>query len=166
MSVLWRGKTLVERFWSSVNKDGPISRPRLGKCWVWIGAKIAGRYGSIGVEGKSGVLAHRVSWYLHTGRWPRQFILHKCDNGFCVRPSHLFQGTQKENVRDMVSKGRRVANPRKGEDVVTSKLTRKNVRKIRKDYASGAFTQLQLAKRHSVSQTNIGFVVRGGTWAE
>jgi hypothetical protein len=33
-------------------------------------------------------------------------VLHKCDNRRCVRPDHMFLGTQKDNVLDMRKKGR------------------------------------------------------------
>ncbi len=33
-------------------------------------------------------------------------LLHMCDNRQCVRPDHLFYGTQSDNVRDCVLKGR------------------------------------------------------------
>lgn len=155
---------MAERFWSNVNMKGPLVRPKLGWCWVWVGTKISGRYGGIGVNGKSGVLAHRVSWFLYKGKWPKKFVLHKCDNGFCVRPSHLFQGTQTDNMKDMVKKGRKVNNPNRGESNTTSKLTNRKVLSIRALYKSGKYTQLSLAEKFKVEQTNISFIVRNKTW--
>lgn len=32
--------------------------------------------------------------------------LHSCDNTRCIRPKHLFIGTQQDNVDDMIAKGR------------------------------------------------------------
>lgn len=92
------------RFWANVRKsDG---------CWNWIGRKVKSTkklfYGTLKI-GEHGMLAHRFSWELHNGEIPlRKQVLHKCDNGLCVRPDHLFIGTQLDNVRDMIAKGRRV----------------------------------------------------------
>ena len=89
----------MERFWSKVAKsDG---------CWLWTAARNEQGYGEFSLDGKL-QRAHRVSFYLAHGRWPEPNALHKCDNPPCVRPDHLFEGTHKENMADMTSKGRSV----------------------------------------------------------
>jgi hypothetical protein len=79
-------------------------------CWNW--TKFSDRYGIINVGGKP-VKAHRVSWELHHGPIPLGInVLHKCDNGICVNPDHLFLGTQLDNMRDCKAKGRLGPPPR------------------------------------------------------
>ena len=93
-------------FWQFVVKlDGDDA------CWIWMGAKNNG-YGVCRFQGKD-QYAHRVSWQIIFGIIPFAIkVLHSCDNPPCVRPSHLFLGTQLDNVHDMVSKGR--ARKKKG----------------------------------------------------
>jgi len=51
--------------------------------------------------------AHVVAFLLSDGRLEHgQQVLHRCDVKLCVRPGHLFAGTQADNVRDMIAKGR------------------------------------------------------------
>lgn len=96
----------VERFWAKVDKSGPVPehRPELGQCWVWTANAIPKGYGLFGRNR----YAHRYSWEIHFGPVPgKLWVLHKCDNPSCVRPTHLFLGTARDNYADMRTKGRR-----------------------------------------------------------
>jgi hypothetical protein len=87
------------KFWAKVRKAAG--------CWEWIADRTAKGYGRKR-WGSRVVLAHRLSWELANGPIPAGLsVCHHCDNPPCVRPSHLFLGTARENVRDMVQKGRR-----------------------------------------------------------
>jgi hypothetical protein len=87
--------------------------------------------------------------------------LHRCDNPRCVRPSHLFEGTQLENVVDRHSKGRSGA-PR-GEQSGRARLTDAQVREIRAAYANGE-TQVSIAKRMGLYQGRVSAVVLRRSW--
>ena len=80
-----------------------LPEPNSG-CWLWDGSAIPQGYGNVRHNGRS-VLAHRLSWFLFHGYWPER-LLHRCDVPACVNPGHLFEGTQSENMLDMVKKNR------------------------------------------------------------
>jgi len=101
----------VERFWSKVNKNGPTPPhcPELGPCWVWRYGCLPAGYGNFTVSRTGKVyrlLAHWVSFYLAHDRWAFPFCLHRCDNPSCCNPGHLWEGTPRDNSRDMVTKKR------------------------------------------------------------
>ena len=89
----------VDRFFAKVNKDGPLFREDLGRCWEWVGAKDSSGYGNFTCSPSRTCKAHRFSFLLCFG-WllshPYQ-IDHKCENTSCVRPSNLFCLLGKEN---------------------------------------------------------------------
>lgn len=97
----------VIRFWEKVRKsDG---------CWEWTAGRLGGRYGDFMVGVGDHRSAHRYSWELHFGPIPVGMnVCHHCDNPGCVRPDHLFIGTQKDNLRDMQGKGRKAVWRREG----------------------------------------------------
>lgn len=101
---------LAARFWSKVDKDGPV-HPLLGtSCWLWrASVNPHNGYGRIHVGGKFGtvLLAHRVAFVLSRGEIPAGLrVLHRCDNPRCCNPDHFMLGTQLDNVHDAIRKGR------------------------------------------------------------
>ncbi len=99
----------IAHFWAKVNKDGPIpAYPELGPCWLWTGKPDPGGYGRyywLPDDRQRG--AHCVSWIIAHGPIPKGLVIcHRCDVRPCVRPSHLFLGTYRDNMQDMVRKER------------------------------------------------------------
>ncbi len=152
--------TTAERlklFWAKVNKRGPITRPELGHCWVWIAGATINGYGAFGIGHQEEMLAHRFSWTIKNGPIPDGiYILHKCDHPPCVRPSHLFAGSQLDNLRDAASKGR----------IHTAKLTPEQVLVIRRatrpPMPAGMIKYL--AQEFGVSFASIYFIRNGKTY--
>lgn len=145
----------VLRFEARINR-APGQGPH-GTCHEWTGSLNAnGGYGQCFFHGTTR-LAHRVAWFLATGAWPSQSVLHHCDNPLCVRYECLFEGTQADNMTDMTAKGRRA----RGE--VLSKLTAQQVAAIRR--LRGVEFQRVTAERYGVSQTAVGKIQRGERWA-
>lgn len=98
--------TLAERLWRRVDRSGPVVLDTA--CWVWTGYVCASTgYGKIANHPGAPIGAHVAAWTLTNGPVPDGlFVCHRCDNRPCVRPDHLFIGTQRDNMRDMVRKGR------------------------------------------------------------
>ena len=130
-------RPVEQRFWIKVHKsDG---------CWLWTACVNNMGYGEFRIsKGSQGLeYAHRFSWTLHNGPIPDGMkVLHKCDTPRCVRPDHLFLGSQKDNIHDCIGKGR---NPvltvghlgSKGEKHGMSKLTQEQIIDIRQRYVGG-----------------------------
>ena len=148
----------ADRFWPKVDKSGD--------CWPWTGTRLPKGYGQFG-RGRRGAgmaKAHRISWELHYGPIPEGLcVLHHCDNPPCVRPDHLFLGTQSDNLADMTAKGRRVRHGAAGEANVKARLTWDEVRAIR---ASAGETGNQLAARYGVTRGEIYNVRSMRTWRD
>lgn len=143
-------KTLEQRFWAKVNKDGPTMPHMDTPCWTWIGAKING-YGCFRSREFDTILAHRISYMLAHDEIPANHdICHKCDNPPCVNPSHLFAGTRRQNLADAMSKGRMqgtILYPEQWEAII-------------KSYGTGRVSVRALALRYGISHMTVYDVVR------
>lgn len=155
---------LQTRFWRRVEKTHT--------CWLWTGAKTFYGYGVIGHAGVKH-RSNRLSWELHVGPIPPgDFVLHHCDVTACVRPEHLFLGSQADNVHDMTEKGRRRAGKRlhfvvrpKGVNAYTATLTYEQVLEIR-DRARVGVSPKELASEFHMGHRAIRKVIHGETYAD
>lgn len=103
------------------------------------------------------VRAHRKVWILLYGEIPDGLdVLHHCDNPICVRPNHLFLGTNADNMHDKAAKGR-VRHS-------LAKLTPEQVLEIRAKAATATVSHSMLAREYGVEQTAISRIVRRDTW--
>lgn len=85
-----------------------------GECRVYASAADKDGYGLFQVHGYA-MRAHRVAWMLWRGEIPDgMFVLHRCDNPPCCNPDHLFLGTSRDNIDDMLRKGRQAKGERHG----------------------------------------------------
>jgi hypothetical protein len=148
-----RRGTLVERFLVKIDLDGPIPahRPELGRCHLWLATKDQAGYGQLWCFGKL-QLAHRVAWFLKRGIWPQLHVLHHCDNPACVNVAHLFEGTDADNIDDMLRKGR-----------ARTKLDEAAVLAIRGEIAAG-HSHRAIAARFGVSQSMVSAIGRRESW--
>lgn len=156
----YHSKPLVDRFWDKVAiPESPES------CWLWTGGLNYGDhgYGVFGLADRS-VGAHRFSWELHFGPIPEElWVLHSCDNPPCVSPFHLFLGTNSDNCRDSVRKGRWGDRRAK---VRGHKLTIEQVRQIKETLLGEHWRgqDADLASQWGVSRILISQIRRGKTW--
>jgi hypothetical protein len=93
---------IKKKFWSKVNKFGEDD------CWLWIGGKGSHGYGEFKVDGMAHC-SHRLSYMIANNleEIPKgKQINHHCDTRACVNPKHLCEGTQSDNIRDMIERKR------------------------------------------------------------
>lgn len=133
-------------------------------CWNWIAAKHSTKkYGIVSFAGLGSQLAHRVAWMIYKDKDPKDlFVCHKCDNGLCVNPDHLFLGTATDNMRDMENKGR--SRHPNCEKHGRAKLTLKDVEKIRRLHAGGMAIRAISRKFKKVTRTSIAGIIHRKTW--
>lgn len=137
-----------KRFWEQVEYN-----PKTG-CWEWQGYVIAeGRYGRFMAMGHK-ILCHRYAYQQLVGIIPEGMqVCHRCDNPICVRPEHLFLGTNSDNQKDSITKGRHN----------TVKITPEEAGQILAMLAAGASTRT-ITRQLGVSASIIGNIKNNGTW--
>ena len=141
-----------KNFWAKVDKGS--------SCWIWTGALARGGYGAFSVRRRPyqyHYKAHRYSWYLEYGDPYELMVCHLCDTPLCVYPSHLFLGTNAENLADMSKKGRAA----RGERSANAKLTESQALEVL--VTSG--THQSIADRYGVSRVIVTQIKNGTRWS-
>ncbi len=139
--------------------EAKIERIPESGCWIWMGSSRGG-YGLI-KKNKKSIGTHRAAWESYKGTIPNGMcILHRCDTSLCCNPSHLFVGTQLDNIHDRDIKGRRRHNPIRGENHCCSKLTELKVADILKDKRM----HKEICLDYGVSRQTVGDIKTGRTW--
>ena len=148
-------------FWARVDRWSPYEYDFRDDCWLWTGQLRKNpkkRYGRFRVGNKT-VHAHRLAYELLIGPIPEgELVCHHCDNPSCVNPAHLYAGTHQDNMNDMVARRRSCC------DAGHSKLTEKQVLKIREKYIPYVYGTRRLAKEFGAAQTTIMEIVKRQTW--
>lgn len=137
-----------------------------GECWLFDGYRPSGQHGRIEFKGQQ-VYVHRAVYACANGQIPSGLnVCHKCDVGNCVRPQHLFLGTQADNVADMEAKGRaRKIGPR-GVANSNANLSDEQVAALRLRASRPGTSQRALAMAFGVSQSTVSRLLRGLSRAE
>ena len=140
-------------------------------CWLWTGWNSKGNsrsgYGVFVMHGKQ-VRAHRMAWFFANWEFPfgDLILCHRCDIPRCVRPDHLFLGTDRDNFLDAISKGR-VHKFQKDSSIGVkngrAKLTEQLVREI-KLKTSNHRGYKEIAASYGVSESTVQFIANGKTW--
>jgi predicted DNA-binding protein (UPF0251 family) len=176
-------ESTTARFWSKVRKtDG---------CWFWQASVTEKGYPVFHAPPIR--RAHRFSWMLHFGPITQgAHVLHSCDTPRCVRPDHLFLGSNDDNVADKMRKGRHwsgkgdrhgmhlhperaargvkngaYTHPERrpsGERHGCAKIASPQVEEIRQLYAARLLNQYELARKFGISQRQVWRIVHGKSW--
>lgn len=152
-------ETLAARFWSKVNiREG---------CWEWTACCDPCGYGRFGDWNNGRTVtfkASRIAYESVYGSIPTGLYgLHTCDNPPCVRPDHIYPGTQLDNMADMAVRGRTAK--RGGNSQNVAKLSPGDVRAIRARYEAGGCTTRSLGREYGVSGNQISNIVRRVSWS-
>lgn len=153
------------RFWSNVNVGLKDS------CWYWKRSKHNFGYGWFRINKKS-YSSHRLALIFWNGSEKKDLnVLHNCNNPSCCNPNHLRWGTQYNNVQDSIKAGTKSDPPINnslppvfhGSEHPISKLTEKDVIKIRKERSTGVKIK-DLAEKYFVSNSCISGIINYKSW--
>jgi hypothetical protein len=152
----------ITRFWSKVDKRSS------DECWPWKAKHKCKGYGMFywgGFYNGHHTQASRVAYALTFGDPGELEVLHRCDNRLCCNPSHLFAGTQADNMHDMIKKNRSLYIGKKGENHHLHVLKKDQVIEIKHRLKAGE-KQTHLAKEFGVHWQTVHLISKNRIWKE
>jgi hypothetical protein len=108
---------------------------------------------------------HRLAAHLWLGLDldSRVCVLHRCDNPPCFNPDHLFLGTQSDNLRDSISKGRFRYVVHRGEQNSRALVTEPEVKRVRQ-LADEGLTTAGIARQFGLSWSQTNRIIKRESW--
>lgn len=93
----------VARFWGLVDRGEP------NLCWPWKGFVNQDGYASFSVftNGRSNILAHRLSLILSVGESDGCLARQRCENRICCNPAHIYWATRSEIGKSLANRIRK-----------------------------------------------------------
>lgn len=117
-------------------------------------------YPTLMKSGKKWTIARYIQTQLH-GKIPTGILVcHTCDNRVCINPAHLFLGTPKDNMTDMIRKNRKinVYGTRNG----SNKLTEDLVLRIKCEVETLSCSEV--GRKYNISIRTVNEIKNGRTW--
>lgn len=141
-----------------------VARGSESECWPWTGCVNRWGYGACQVDGRQ-LNASRAAWLFANGEIaPGLMVCHRCDNPICCNPSHLYLGTQFDNMRDRKEREGYRSVPRGAKHPRHSaKLTPEMVMEARRLFSAGV-SQSEIGRRWGIHSSAISRAVRGESW--
>jgi len=134
-----------------------------GDCMIWPYQRSWNGRGKVFFDGRSQG-AHRVACQHMHGPPPSDAheAAHNCGNGHlgCFSPFHMRWATSAENQADRLIHGTML----RGNTHPRSRLNEDQVREVRRLYATGEYSQRQLAEQFGVARRTIGAMTDGQNW--
>ena len=101
---------------------------------------------------------HRYSFIIHKGKIPKGlWVLHTCDNHFCVNPKHLYAGTALNNSNDVIERKGGLINGRR-------KLTPELAAAMKSEYREGKLNKKQLSEKYNLHVSATCNLLNGKTY--
>lgn len=132
-------------------------------CWIWTCSLFKRSFtdkddrAAFNIN-KEKLQAARYSYSYYKGEIKKgMFICHHCDNKKCVNPDHLFEGTQKDNILDLVKKKLHAYGQRHG----MTKLSNKIVLNI----YNSELPVKKIVEKTGVPRTTVRNIKNGITWS-